>query len=53
MDNFKVVGAAINDFYLKLKESLLISKMKPCLYIAQKKMPLYLFDIGSGNTTGK
>ena len=53
MDNFKVAGAPINDFYLKLKESLLILKMKPCLYIAQKKMLLYLFDIGSGNSIGK
>ena len=44
MDNFEVVGTAANDFHLKLKESLSILKMKPCLNIAQESMPLYLFD---------
>ena len=29
MDNFEVVGTAVNDFYLKLKESLLILKNEP------------------------
>ena len=47
MDNFEIVGTAVNDFHLKLKESLLILKMKPCLNIAQQSMPLYLFDINS------
>ena len=44
VDNFEVVGTAANDFHLKLKESLSILKMKPCLSIAQESMPLYLFD---------
>ena len=44
VDNFEIVGTAVNDFHLKLKESLLILKMKPCLNIAQESMPLYLFD---------
>ena len=34
MDNFEIVGTAVNDFHLKLKESLSILKMKPCLNIA-------------------
>ena len=29
MGNFEIVGTAVNDFHLKLKESLLILKMKP------------------------
>ena len=41
--NFEIVGTDVNDFHLKLKESLLILKMKPCLNIAQESMPLYLF----------
>ena len=40
VDNFKIVGNATNDFYLKLKESLLILKMKPSLNIAQESIPL-------------
>ena len=44
MDNFEIVGAAVNDFYLELKESLSILKMKTCLNIAQESMLLYLFD---------
>ena len=53
MDNFEILGTAVNDFHLKLKESLLILKMKPCLNIAQQSMPLYLFDINSWNAIGK
>ena len=44
VDNFEIAGTAVNDFHLKLKESLLILKMKPCLNIAQESMPIYLFD---------
>ena len=44
LDNFEIVGTAVNDFHLKLKESLLILKMKSCLNIAQELMPLYHFD---------
>ena len=44
VDNFEIVGTAVNDFHLKLKKSLLILKMNQFLNIAQKSMPLYLFD---------
>ena len=44
VDNFEIVGTAANDFHLKLKESLLILKMKPYLNVAQVSTPLYLFD---------
>ena len=53
MDNFEIVGTAVNDFHLKLKESLLVLKMKPCLNIAQESIPLYLFDNDSWNAIGK
>ena len=43
MDNFEIVGTAVNNFHLKLK-GLLILKMKPYLNIPQQSMPLYLFD---------
>ena len=41
--NFEIVGTIVNVFHLKLKQSLLILKMKP-LNIGQESMPLYLFD---------
>ena len=44
LDNFQVLGNAVNNFHLKLKESLLILKMKPSLNIAEESVPLYLFD---------
>ena len=53
MDNFEIVGTAVNDFHLKLKESLLILKMKSCSNIAQESLPLYLFDNDSWNAIGK
>ena len=53
VDNLEIVGTAVNDFHLKLKESLLISKVKQWLNIAQESMPLYLFDNGSWNAIGK
>ena len=34
-DDFEIVDNAVNDFYFKLKESLLVLKMKPCLNIGQ------------------
>ena len=37
-------GSASNNFHLKLKESLLILKLKPSLNVAKELMPLYLFD---------
>ena len=53
VDNFEIVGTAVNDFHLKLKESLLILKMKPCLNIAQESMALCLFGNDSWNDIGK
>ena len=53
MDNFEIAGTAVNDFHLKLKESFLILKMKPCLNVAQVSMPLNLFDNDSWNVIGK
>ena len=44
LDNFQVLGNAVNNFHLQLKESLLILEMKPSLNIAKESMPLYLFD---------
>ena len=44
VDNLEIVRTAVNDFHLKLKKSLLVLKMKPCLNIAQESMSLYLFD---------
>ena len=43
-DNFQIVVTAVNDFHLKLKQTLLILKMKTCLNIAKESMPLYLFN---------
>ena len=42
--DFKIIGNAANDYHLKLKESLMIAKLKPSLNIASESMPLYLFD---------
>ena len=44
MDDFKIIGNATNRFHLKLKESLLISKLKPSLNVAKESVPLCLFD---------
>ena len=43
-DNFQVLGNAVNNFHLQLKESLLILIKKPSLNIAKEPMLLYLFD---------
>ena len=45
LDSFEIVGGARNDFYLKIKETLLINKIKPTL-LNQKgySVPLLLFD---------
>ena len=53
VDNFERVRTAVNDFHLKLKESLLILEMKSCLNIARESMPLYLFDRDSLDAVGK
>ena len=41
---FSSMGSASNKFHLRLKESLLILKLKPSLNIAKESMPLLLFD---------
>ena len=41
---FTLSGSASNNFHLKLKESLLILKLKPSLNVPKESMPLYLFD---------
>ena len=42
-DSFKIVGAASNDFHLRIKESLLILKEKPNLNVANESLKLYVF----------
>ena len=41
---FTLIDCASNNFHLKLKESLLILKLKPSLNMAKESMSLYLFD---------
>ena len=41
---FTLIGSASNNFHLKLKESLLILKLKQSLNVPKGSMPLYLFD---------
>ena len=43
-DNFKIMGNSVNNYFLQLKESLLILKLKPSLNVAKESMPLYLVD---------
>ena len=43
VDNFEIIGSAKNDFFLKIKESLLIQKHKPKLNSKDKSIPLLLF----------
>ena len=42
--SFNLIGSASNKLHLKLKEALLILKLKPSLNVAKESMPLYLFD---------
>ena len=44
LESFSMVGNAVNNYHLLLKESLLILKLKPSLNIAKESMPLYLFE---------
>ena len=44
IENFKIIGGACNDFFLRIKESLLIGKFKPSLNYKDKSIPLQLFD---------
>ena len=41
---FSLVGNAANKYHMKLKESLLILKMKLSLNVAKKSIPLHLFE---------
>ena len=41
--NFKIVGNASNDYFLRIKESLLIHKLKPTINSKEKSIPLQLF----------
>ena len=43
LDNFEIIGKANNDYFLRIKESLLIKKFKPLLNSKDKSIPLYLF----------
>ena len=43
LDSFQIIGGAKNDFYLCLKESLLISKLKPTINSKTSSIPLKLF----------
>ena len=43
-EEFKIIGSAINNYELLIKESLLISKERPSLNVLKESFPLYLFD---------
>ena len=49
IDNFSILGNAMNNYHLSLKESLLIVKLKPSLNVAKESIPLYLFYNDSEN----
>ena len=42
--DLKILASSNSDFYLKIKESLLILRDKPELNRSEKSLPLYLFD---------
>ena len=42
-DSFSVIASAAGDFQLKIKESLLIARDRPCLNDKISSLPLYLF----------
>ena len=44
MYDFSIIGSATNDYHLKIKESLVISKLKPSLNTQGDSIPLVLFD---------
>ena len=45
LDSFDIIGSARNDFFLRIKESLLIKKIKPTLLNPNSQsIPLKLFD---------
>ena len=44
IDNFSILGNAMNNYHLSLEESLLFLKLKPSLNVAKESISLYLFD---------
>ena len=45
LDSFEIIGSAKNDFFLRIKESLLIKTVKPTLLNRNgKSIPLHLFE---------
>ena len=44
LESFEIIGKADNDFFLRIKESLLIKKLNPSLKQKGTSIPLYLFD---------
>ena len=44
IDDFKMLATSDSDFYVKVKESLLISRDEPILNKNETSLPLYLFD---------
>ena len=44
LDFFRILGSSNSEFYLNIKESLLISRDKPELNRNEKSSQLYLFD---------
>ena len=43
-DNFTIMGKSVKNYFLQLKESLFILKLRPSLNVAKELMLLYLFD---------
>ena len=43
LESFEIIGRANNDFYLRIKESLLIKRFKPTINSKEKSIPLRLF----------
>ena len=44
LDSFEIIGGARNDYFLRVKESLLIQKFKPTINSKSKSIPLQLFE---------
>ena len=43
IDDYQIIGRARNNYFLKIKESIVISMLTPTLNIAKEYMPLQLF----------
>ena len=44
LEDIQILASSNSDFYLKIKENLLISRDKPELNRNGKSLPLYFFD---------